>query len=95
METLLFALTSLAKRWLQPRHNAQVQFLREQIRILRARIPSERIIVSPVERAELMRLPATLSRQSNFICLARVMRTTVRVLSSSMRTPQPPRGSSG
>jgi len=63
METVLFALTSLAKRWLQPRHNAQVQFLREQIRILRSRIPSERIIVSPVERAELMRLGALLDHE--------------------------------
>ena len=39
METLLFALTSLAQRWLEARQNAQVQFLKEQIRILRARIP--------------------------------------------------------
>ena len=78
METLLFALTSLAKRWLQPRHNAQVQFLREQIRILRARIPSERIIVSPVERAELMRLGALLDHE---------VRDLIHTASSLGRTP--------
>ena len=42
METLLHALISLAMRWLDPRHNAQLQFLREQIRILRARVDAER-----------------------------------------------------
>lgn len=56
MDTVLFALMTLATRWLQPRHNAQVQFFQAQIRILRARIPSERLILSPVERAELLRL---------------------------------------
>lgn len=36
VDNLLFALISLAMRWLGPRHNAQFEFLREQIRMLRA-----------------------------------------------------------
>jgi putative transposase len=60
MENLLYALISLAMRWLEPRHNAQIQFLREQIRILRARVDAERIVPTPGERAELLRLGALL-----------------------------------
>jgi hypothetical protein len=47
MDNLIFAVVALCARWLEPRHNAQIQFLQAQIRMLRARIPSERIIVSP------------------------------------------------
>ena len=63
METLLYALISLAMRWLEPRHNAQLQFLREQIRILRARVDAERIVPTPAERAELLRIGALLDHE--------------------------------
>lgn len=56
MDNLVFAVVALCARWMEPRHNAQIRFLQAQIRMLRARIPSERIIVSPEERAELLRL---------------------------------------
>ena len=56
MGTLLYALISLAMRWLEPRHNAQLQFLREQIRILRARVDAERVVPTLAERAELLRI---------------------------------------
>ena len=56
MDNLLFALISLAMRWLEPRYNAQLQFLREQIRILRSRVDAERIVPTPEERAELLRI---------------------------------------
>jgi putative transposase len=60
MEHLLYALISLAMRWLEPRHNAQLQFLREQIRILRARVDADRVVPTPAERAELLRIGALL-----------------------------------
>jgi len=56
MENLLYALISLAMRWLEPRHNAQLQLLREQIRILWARMDAERIVPTPAERSELLRI---------------------------------------
>lgn len=39
-----------------PRHNAQLRLLKAQITILQARIPTERIILSPAEKAELLRI---------------------------------------
>ena len=41
-----------------PRHNAQLRLLKAQIAILRARIPTQRIILSPAEKAELLRIGA-------------------------------------
>lgn len=41
-----------------PRHNAQLRLLKAQITILRARIPTQRIILSPAEKAELLRIGA-------------------------------------
>jgi putative transposase len=63
MENLLYALISLAMRWLEPRHNAQLQFLREQIRILRVRVDADRVVPTPAERAELLRIGALLDHE--------------------------------
>ena len=63
MDNLLFAVVALCWRWLQPRHNVQVQFLQAQIRVLRARVKSERILLSPEERAELLRLGGEMDHQ--------------------------------
>lgn len=41
-----------------PRHNAQLRLLKAQLTILRARIPTERIILSPAEKTELLRIGA-------------------------------------
>ena len=41
-----------------PRHNAQLRLLKAQIQILRNRIPTQRIILSPEEKAELLRIGA-------------------------------------
>ena len=41
-----------------PRHNAQIRFLKAQVGILRKRIPAERIVPSPAEKAELLRIGA-------------------------------------
>ena len=60
MERLLFPVLSLALQWFRPRYNAQLQFLEAQIRILRSRIDSNRIVPNPAEKAELLRLGALL-----------------------------------
>ena len=41
-----------------PRHNAQLRLLKTQIQILRTRVPTQRIILSPEEKAELLRIGA-------------------------------------
>ena len=45
-------------RLFMPRHNAQMRLLKAQIHILRARIPAQRIILSPAEKSELLRIGA-------------------------------------
>ena len=39
-----------------PRHNAEIRFLKAQVRILRRRIPADRIVPDPQEKAELLRI---------------------------------------
>ncbi|MCF6284854.1 MAG: integrase core domain-containing protein [Candidatus Hydrogenedentes bacterium] len=51
---------ALAMQWLRPRHNAHLQFMEAQIRILRARIDADRIVPTPEEKAQLLRLGALL-----------------------------------
>ncbi|WP_217649483.1 hypothetical protein [Natronohydrobacter thiooxidans] len=41
-----------------PRHNAQMRLLKAQIQILSNRIPTQRIILAPEEKAELLRIGA-------------------------------------
>ena len=41
-----------------PRQNAQLRLLKAQIQVLRTRIPTKRIILSPEEKAELLRIGA-------------------------------------
>jgi hypothetical protein len=41
-----------------PRHNAQIRFLKAQIEILRRRLPGERIVPRPEEKAELLQVGA-------------------------------------
>src|SRR5690606_37161752 len=43
--------------------NVQVQFLQAQIRVLRARVKAGRILLSPEERAELLRLGSEMGHQ--------------------------------
>jgi len=47
VDNLLLAVVALCWRWLQPRHNVQVQILQEQIRVLRALAGAERVFVRP------------------------------------------------
>ncbi len=54
---LLFVLT-LINYFFAPRHNVQLGFMRAQLKILRNRIPAERIVPTPEEKAELIRIGA-------------------------------------
>jgi hypothetical protein len=50
-----FLLTLITHHFI-PRHNADIRFLKVQIKTLRERIPTKRIIPSAAEKAELVRL---------------------------------------
>ncbi len=56
METVAFFLIALAVKWFQPRYNAKLQLLEAQIRILRSRIDADRIVPTPAEKDELLRI---------------------------------------
>jgi hypothetical protein len=58
MNQLIFVVVSLFGRWFKPRNNVHIQILEAQIRMLRFRIDSTRIVPTKVERAELIRLGA-------------------------------------
>lgn len=58
MKSTLSLLLILLNQFFMPRHNAQLRLLKAQIAILRARIPTQRIILSPAEKAELLRIGA-------------------------------------
>jgi len=58
MEDLVFSLLTLVMQWFRPRYNAHLQLLQAQIRILRSRMDVSRIIPTPNEKAELLRLGA-------------------------------------
>lgn len=60
MEAILFSLMTLAAQWLRPRYNVRMQLLEAQIRMLRSRIDTSRIVPTPQERAELIRLGAAM-----------------------------------
>ena len=50
------SLLCLLVQFFAPRHNAQIRFLKAQIRILRRRLPKEHIVPDPEEKAELLRI---------------------------------------
>ncbi len=56
MNHLLFPLLTLLIQWLRPSYNARLRFLEAQIRVLRSRIDATRIVPTPEERNELLRL---------------------------------------
>jgi len=64
MERAFCAVLSLAMQWYRPRYNTQVQFLEAQIRILRARVDADRIVRTPREKSELLRLGQALGHAS-------------------------------
>ena len=56
MDHLVFSLLTLVLQWFRPRYNTHLQLLQAQIRILRSRIDVSRIVPTPQEKAELLRL---------------------------------------
>lgn len=56
MDRVVFSLFALAAQWFRPRYNAKLQLLEVQIRILRSRIDATRIVPTPAEKAELLRI---------------------------------------
>ena len=64
---VLFAVVGLLSQYFEPRFNVKMQLLVFQIRMLRARINAMKIVPTPKERAELMRLGAILDHDINGI----------------------------
>jgi len=60
MDRPLFWVLALVLQWFRPRYNARLQILEVQIRILRSRIDTARIVPTPKEKAELLRIGALL-----------------------------------
>ena len=60
MDAILYSLATLATQWLRPRYNVRLRLLEVQIRMLRSRIDTSRIVPTPEERAELLRLGAAM-----------------------------------
>ncbi|MEO5349434.1 MAG: integrase core domain-containing protein [Magnetococcus sp. YQC-3] len=58
MQQFVFLLWTMMAQLFSPRHDAEIRLLKAQIRILQSRLPTKRIILSPEERAELVRLGA-------------------------------------
>ena len=56
MDPVVYSLFALVAQWFQPRHNTKLQLLEAQIRILRSRIDTDRIVPTPSEKAELLRI---------------------------------------
>lgn len=56
MDRFFFSLLTLTLQWFRPRYNAQLQLLQAQIRILRSRIDVSRIVPTPQDKAELLRV---------------------------------------
>lgn len=59
----LFVVLRLLLEWVEVRRDAQVRFLREENRILRARLGQQRLILSPEERSRLLAIGAELKHR--------------------------------
>lgn len=59
----LYTLLCLLFESLAARRDAQIRFLKEENRILRSRITSQRLILSPEERGRLLRIGHELKHQ--------------------------------
>ena len=56
MNHLLYPLVSLILEWMKPKYDARLRLLEFQIQMLRDRVDASRIVPTPEERAELLRL---------------------------------------
>jgi putative transposase len=62
-----YAVAGLLSQFFEPRFNVKMQLLVFQIRMLRDRISTMKIVPTPMERAELLRLGAMLGHDVNGI----------------------------
>ena len=90
MQTL-HALVHLVARMFAPQHSAQIRFLKAQLRILRRRIPADRIVPDPDEKAELLRLGAEFDHDIAEVLEIVQPRTYRRWLSDGRKGRQPKR----
>ncbi len=65
MNHLIYPLVTLLSELMKPRYNARLRFLEYQIKILRSRIDTDRIVPSPEERTELLRLGEQFEHDTN------------------------------
>jgi len=63
MHHLIFSLISIILEGFSVRRNTQIRFMKEEIRILRVRIPGKRVIPTPKERARLLSIGAEIDHQ--------------------------------
>ena len=56
MDRTIYALVAMMSQWFRPRYNTRIQMLEFQIRMLRSRIDASRIVPTPTEKAESIRL---------------------------------------
>ncbi len=63
MHNWLFSLVSIVLEGFSARRDVKIRFLREEIRILRARVPGKRIIPTPKERARLLSIGSEFDHQ--------------------------------
>jgi putative transposase len=78
MDRLFFSLLTLLLQWFRPRYKAHLQLLQAQIRILRSRIDVSRIVPTPQEKADPLRLGALVGHD---VCRAHARGSTGNVLS--------------
>ena len=92
MDRVVFGVMTLAMQWLNPRFNARMQFLEAQIRMLRSRVDTSRIVPTPQERAELLRLGAAMNHEITGLMHVVVPETYKKWL-RQLRGSKPPRRS--
>ena len=74
MFNLFFAGLTLAAHLFLPRHNARLQFLQLQIKMLKARLKSDRVVPTPEEKADLLRLGATMDHDNEEVAILYISR---------------------
>ena len=63
MNQWIYTLVHLLLEWFPGHRGAQIRFLKEENRILRSRISSQRLILDPEERTRLLTIGAELKHQ--------------------------------
>ena len=91
MNRFSYVLLHLLFEFFSCRRDAHVRFLREENRILRARLDQERLILSPEERSRLMRIGAELNHQVKGIISIVQYRTYTRWIKEQQTGKKPGR----